>query len=111
MIQSIILAQAIDIAELSQALSIKEIGLSGILIGIIYYFWKRTANLEIKFDDSIKQREETAKEHLRQREENSRQYYDLVIKTNEILNKSNEIINENNKIMQRLERLLDKKLE
>jgi len=88
-----ILLQAVQTIDWTQLISIEKVTVSGILLAVIYYFWKKTTTLETKIDDYIKQKDVDAAK-----------YYDLVIETN-------KIINENNRIMQRLEKLLDKKLE
>ena len=88
-----ILLQTVQTVDWMQLLSFEKITISGILLGVVYYFWKRTGTLETKIDDYIKQKDEDAKK-----------YYDLVLDTT-------KVINENNRIMQRIEKLLDKKLE
>lgn len=98
--QSFLLLQSVEVTDISQIISIKELTVSGILLLIIYYFWKRTSTLEAKVDEYIKQKDEGEK-----------RYYDLIIKSNEILAENNRIINENSKIIQKLERVFEKKLE
>lgn len=92
-----ILLQAIEATDFLKLLSPQELTVSAILLAAIYYFYKRTANLEGKID-----------EYIRQKDEDAKKYYEVIIKTNGVLDEHNRIANEHNKIMQRIEKLLDK---
>ena len=90
---ALILLQATENINWMQVLSIKDVSAAAILIGIIVYFYKQNKSLENKVDD-----------YIRQKDEDNKKYYELVIQVNKTLD-------ETNRIMQRLEKVLDRKLE
>lgn len=99
--QSFLLLQDISKTDLLDFLSIREVSAAGILILVVVYFYRRANSLEIKVDEYIKQRDEDNKRY-------AKEYYDLAMKTNEVLSETNRQTNETNKILQRLQNFLDK---
>lgn len=89
---SFIYVQA-TVPDVLSILSFRDVGVIGVLLVVLWYFWDRVKKLETKIE-----------EYIKNKDEDKLKYYDLVIKTN-------EVIHENNRIMQALQKILDKKLE
>lgn len=104
LLQSIFLAD-IDITQL---LSVKDLGVTGILGGIIIYFYRKVTALETKIEEDRERSEEQFKEFNKEKDEQAKKYYDFSLEMSKILIENTRVINENNRIIQRLEPLLSK---
>lgn len=89
-IQGIILAQSLDVTDVTSLMSAKELTVNGLLLVAIIMLWRRMTAAEEKIE-VIRKEKET----------DYQKYVELLVKTT-------QIIDENTKTIARLEKLFDK---